>query len=76
MPELKRPTIAYDVSRSKMGTGIMRARVVNNLDPTYSGALEVFILRDEANDKGEDTQTFVVTYASPFSAILLMNIQA
>ncbi len=66
MPELKRPSIAYDVARSKMGTGIMRARVVNNLDPTYMGALEVFILRDEANDKGEDTQTFVVTYASPF----------
>jgi hypothetical protein len=66
MPELKRPTVEADVSRSKMGTGIMRARVVNNLDPTYSGALEVFILRDESNDKGEDTQTFVVTYASPF----------
>ncbi len=66
MPELKRPTIAYDIARSKMGTGIMRARVVNNLDPTYMGALEVYILRDEANDKGEDTQTFVVTYASPF----------
>ena len=66
MAELRRPTAQQDIQRSRMGTGIYSARVINNLDPTYMGSLEVSIFRDSANSREESTQNFIVRYASPF----------
>ncbi len=66
MPELRRPTAQREIQRSRMGSGIYLARVINNLDPSYMGSLEVSIFRDSANSKEENTQHFIVRYASPF----------
>lgn len=66
MPQLKRLSAELDYKNSRMGPGIYSGRVINNLDSTFMGRLEVSILRDSANTTGENTQTFVVNYASPF----------
>lgn len=66
MSELRRSTARYETERTRMGTGLHLARVVNNLDPTFMGSLEVSIFRDSANVSEENTQQFVVRYASPF----------
>lgn len=66
MPQLIRPTAERDIERSRMGTGIYSARVINNLDPTFMGSLEVSIFRDSGNSVEENTQRFIVRYASPF----------
>lgn len=66
MAQLKRTTVERDYQRTRMGTGIYTARVINNLDPTYMGSLEVSIFRDNANAADQITQNFVVKYASPF----------
>lgn len=49
-----------------IGTGPYLARVISHFDPTYMGNLEVTLLRKSGNAMGEDTQTFIVRYASPF----------
>ena len=49
-----------------MGTGMYLARVIDYLDGSFMGDLEVSILKEEGNQPGEDTQTYTVRYASPF----------
>jgi len=49
-----------------VGEGVHLARVISHLDPTYMGALEVTLMRQQGNIVGEDTQTFVVQCAMPF----------
>lgn len=66
MPELKRTSPKFDNARSRMGTGIYTGRVINNLDPTFMGSLEVSILRDSGNQADSINQNFIVRYASPF----------
>ncbi len=66
MPELKRTSPKYDTQRSRMGTGIYVGRVINNLDPTFMGSLEVSIFRDSGNKTNSPNQHFIVRYASPF----------
>lgn len=66
MPELRRTSPAFDTERSRMGTGIYVGRVINNLDPTFMGSLEVSILRDSGNKTNSSSQHFIVRYASPF----------
>lgn len=51
---------------SKVGSGIMLAKVVGYLDPSFMCGLEVTLLREQGNVIGEDSQTFPVKYASPF----------
>ena len=55
-----------DYNRSNIGSGPYLARVVSHHDPTFMGSLEVTLLRSRGNVYGEDTQTYVVKYASPF----------
>lgn len=51
---------------SGLGSGIYLAKVVSHLDPSFMGSLEVTLLRRQGNSIGDDNQTYVVRYASPF----------
>jgi phage baseplate assembly protein gpV len=51
---------------ARIGTGPYLARIVNHLDPSFMGSLEVTLLREQGNVIGEDQQTFVVKCAMPF----------
>ena len=52
--------------KADIGSGPYLARIVSHLDPSFMGSLEVTLLREQGNNIGEDTQTFVVRCASPF----------
>jgi hypothetical protein len=49
-----------------IGTGPYLARIVNHLDASFMGGLEVTLLREQGNIIGEDQQTFTVKCAMPF----------
>jgi hypothetical protein len=49
-----------------IGNGPYLAKVVSHLDPSFMNGLEVTILRDQANEIGEDSQTYFVKYMTPF----------
>lgn len=51
---------------SDLSSGPFLAKVVNHLDPTYMGTLEVEILRPVGNDEKEDGQLHQVKMMSPF----------
>ena len=51
---------------SDLSAGPFLAKVVNHLDPTYMGTLEVEILRPVGNDEKEDGQLHQVKMMSPF----------
>jgi hypothetical protein len=53
-------------SVGNLGTGLYLAKVISHLDPSYMGSLEVTLQRRQANTLGDDNQTYVVRYASPF----------
>jgi hypothetical protein len=53
----------------KLDKGIYMAKVVGHLDPSYMGSLEVTLLRNDGNDPGDSTQTYVVKYANPFYGV-------
>lgn len=59
-------TAESEYSKYDIGTGPYLARVVSHFDPTFMGNLEVTLLRQRGNIIGEDTQTYIVKYASPF----------
>jgi hypothetical protein len=54
---------------TKLGNGVYMARIVGHLDPTYMGGLEVTLLRDDGNSINDNTQTYMVKYASPFYGV-------
>ena len=49
-----------------MGPGVHKAIVVSHLDPSYMGALECTLSRDQGNTLAEDTQTITLKCAMPF----------
>ena len=51
---------------SKLPVGIMMAKVVGYLDPSFMCGLEVTLLRENGNDIGDTGQSYAVKYASPF----------
>jgi len=51
---------------AKLPTGIMMAKVVGYLDPSFMCGLEVTLLRETGNDIGDSGQSYGVKYASPF----------
>lgn len=53
-------------SAGRIDKGILLAKVVGYLDPSFMCGLEVSLLREQGNSVGEGTQTFQVKYASPF----------
>jgi hypothetical protein len=65
MAQIKR-LAANVTSKRGVGSGVYLARVVSHLDPTFMGALEVTLLREQGNKLADSNQTFIVKYASPF----------
>lgn len=53
-------------SSTGIGTGPYLAKVISHLDPSFMNGLEVTLLRDQANQIGEDSQTYFVKYMTPF----------
>jgi len=66
MAELSRPSVGDEGRSGGLTTGIYVARVISHLDPSFMGSIEVNLLKDQANTAGDDNQTFIVKYASPF----------
>jgi hypothetical protein len=65
MAEESRPSSEY-ANQGGLRAGPYLARIVNHLDPSLMGGLEVTLLREQGNTFGEDTQTHVVRCAMPF----------
>jgi hypothetical protein len=61
----KQTRISYRLPSS----GPYLATVVNHLDPTYMGGLEVSIIKGYTNDPSVKSQSFVVRYLSPFYGV-------
>jgi hypothetical protein len=51
---------------SGIGNGPYLAKVISHLDPSFMCGLEVTLLRDQANDKGDELGTYFVRYITPF----------
>jgi hypothetical protein len=51
---------------NKMDQGIILAKVIGYMDPSFMGGLEVTLLREHGNSIGDLNQTYYVKYASPF----------
>lgn len=66
MAEIERPSVDDEGRKGGLTTGIYIARVISHLDPSFMGSIEVVLQKDQANTSGEDSQTFIVKYASPF----------
>lgn len=60
---------AVSESAGKMGTGVMMAKVVGYLDPSFMGGIEATITRDNGNEIGDIGQTYPLKYASPFYGV-------
>jgi uncharacterized protein (DUF2345 family) len=65
MAQEKRSTSQQSNNRG-LTTGVLLARIISHLDTTYTGSLEVVLLKDQSNTAGDDAQTYIVRYASPF----------
>jgi hypothetical protein len=53
-------------SKGTLGTAPYMAKIVSHVDPQYQGGIEVTLLRESGNQIADETQTYVVRYASPF----------
>ena len=49
-----------------LGSGVYLAKVVSVMDSTFNGRLKVTLLKDQGNDLGSESQSYIVNYASPF----------
>jgi predicted chitinase/uncharacterized protein (DUF2345 family) len=56
----------FPLTDSDISQGPMLARVVNHLDPTYMGSLEVTVLREIPGEGTDESANIVVRYCSPF----------
>jgi hypothetical protein len=65
MAEERRPSSEIS-NQGGLRSGPYLARIVNHLDPSLMGSLEVTLLREQGNTFGEDTQTHTVRCAMPF----------
>jgi hypothetical protein len=63
---IQRRSPAGKKASARIGSGPYLARIVNHLDPSFMGSLEVTLLREQGNIIGEDNQTYVVRCAMPF----------
>jgi hypothetical protein len=53
-------------SEGSLGTAPYLAKIVSHLDPQLQGGFEVTLIRNSGNEIADETQTYVVRYASPF----------
>lgn len=65
MAEQKRLS-ADQTDKRNVGNGPYLARIINHLDPSLMGGLEVTLLRNQGNDMGDETQSYQVRCAMPF----------
>lgn len=54
---------------AKLPIGILLAKVVGYLDPSFMCGLEITLLRENGNDIGDTGQSYPVKYASPFYGV-------
>jgi len=66
MAELQRPSAENEGKKNNLSNGPFLARVISHLDPTFMGGLEVQLLKSQSNTAGEDAETYIAKYASPF----------
>lgn len=57
------------INNVKISPGPYLARVVNHLDPTYMGALEVTVLKATPGLSNTNSSNVIVRYCSPFSGV-------
>lgn len=57
---------SQEAGQGSLKTAPYLAKVVSFLDPTFQGGFEVSLLRDSGNQIADETQTYIVKYASPF----------
>jgi hypothetical protein len=55
-----------NIKSLNLNSGPYLARVVGHLDPTFSGGLQVTLLRPEGNKLGDENHVYTVKFASPF----------
>jgi hypothetical protein len=55
-----------NIKSLNLNSGPYLARVVGHLDPTFSGGLQVTLLRQEGNKLGDENHVYTVKFASPF----------
>jgi hypothetical protein len=53
-------------SQGTLGTAPYMAKIVNHLDPTFQGGVEVSLIRPSGNQIADENQTYNVKYSSPF----------
>jgi len=61
-----RQSEAVSKKEGDIGTGPYLAKVVSQLDPSFMSSLEVTLLREQGNSVGDESQTYIVKYMSPF----------
>jgi hypothetical protein len=62
----QRRTSQNITKKADVGSGPYLARIINHLDPSFMGSLEVTLLREQGNIIGDETQTYIVRCAMPF----------
>ena len=55
-----------EASEGSLGTAPYLAKIVSHLDPQFQGGFEVTLVRNSGSEIADETQTYVVRYASPF----------
>jgi hypothetical protein len=55
-----------DAAEGSLGTAPYLAKIVSHLDPQFQGGFEVTLIRNSGSEVADETQTYVVRYASPF----------
>jgi hypothetical protein len=61
-----RQSEAVSKKEGDIGTGPYLAKVVSQLDPSFMSSLEVTLLREQGNSVGDESQTYIVKYMTPF----------
>lgn len=57
---------ARDAAGGSLGTSPYMAKITGHLDPNFQGGLEVTLLKESGNQVGDENQTYIVYYSSPF----------
>lgn len=65
MAQHRRTSVSV-TNKTNIGSGPYLAKIISHLDPSFNGALEVTLLREQSNIIGDDTQTYIVKCATPF----------
>jgi hypothetical protein len=56
-------------ARGSLSSAPYLAKIINHLDENFQCGLEVTLLRESGNQIGDENQTYIVKYASPFYGV-------